>query len=83
MPTDTALTALTAALPRRSLALFIGADLPREVTGLSSRADLARRCSLADPDFRFLIRPSGREPLCAQGQPEAVSVVRGTIERMK
>jgi hypothetical protein len=33
---------LNDALTRRTLALFIGADLPREVTGLPSRADLAR-----------------------------------------
>ncbi len=33
---------LAEALQRRTLALFIGADLPREVTGLPSRADLAR-----------------------------------------
>jgi hypothetical protein len=29
-------------LARRTLALFVGADLPREVTGLPSRVDLAR-----------------------------------------
>jgi hypothetical protein len=33
---------LAEALQRRTLALFLGADLPREVTGLPSRADLAR-----------------------------------------
>ncbi len=33
---------LVEALQRRTLALFIGADLPRQVTGLPSRADLAR-----------------------------------------
>ena len=33
---------LAEALQRRTLALFIGADLPREVTGLPFRADLAR-----------------------------------------
>ena len=33
---------LADALTRRTLALFIGADLPHEVTGLPSRADLAR-----------------------------------------
>jgi hypothetical protein len=33
---------LTAALQRRTLALFIGADLPHDATGLPSRADLAR-----------------------------------------
>ena len=33
---------LVGALQRRTLALFVGADLPREVTGLPSRADLAR-----------------------------------------
>jgi len=33
---------LNDALTRRTLALFIGTDLPREVTGLPSRADLAR-----------------------------------------
>jgi len=33
---------LNDALTRRTLALFIGADLPCEVTGLPSRADLAR-----------------------------------------
>jgi len=33
---------LAEALRRRTLALFIGADLPCEVTGLPSRADLAR-----------------------------------------
>ena len=33
---------LNDALTRRTLALFIGADLPREATGLPSRADLAR-----------------------------------------
>ena len=37
MPSD-----LADALTRHTLALFIGADLPREVTGLPSRADLAR-----------------------------------------
>jgi hypothetical protein len=35
------LVPLVEALDRRSLALFIGADLPVEVTGLPSRADLA------------------------------------------
>jgi len=34
--------ALAEALERRTLALFIGADLPQAVTGLPSRADLAR-----------------------------------------
>jgi hypothetical protein len=34
---------LTEALERGALALFIGADLPRQVTGLPSRADLARQ----------------------------------------
>jgi hypothetical protein len=33
---------LNEALTRRNLALFIGADLPRKITGLPSRADLAR-----------------------------------------
>jgi len=33
---------LAEALQRRTLALFIGADLPRAVTGLPSRAELAR-----------------------------------------
>ncbi|MCK4315032.1 MAG: caspase family protein, partial [Anaerolineae bacterium] len=33
---------LNDALTRRTLALFIGADLPREVTGLPARSDLAR-----------------------------------------
>ena len=33
---------LADAMARRTLALFIGADLPRTVTGLPSRADLAR-----------------------------------------
>jgi hypothetical protein len=33
---------LTEALERGAMALFIGADLPREVTGLPPRADLAR-----------------------------------------
>jgi len=33
---------LNDALNRRSLSLFIGADLPRDITGLPSRADLAR-----------------------------------------
>jgi hypothetical protein len=37
--------ALTDAVARRTLALFIGADLPREIAGLPSRADLA--CELA------------------------------------
>lgn len=32
---------LTEALNRRSLALFLGADLPQEITGLPARADLA------------------------------------------
>lgn len=36
------LVALREALQRRSLVLFIGADLPRAVTGLPSRAELAR-----------------------------------------
>jgi hypothetical protein len=36
------LAPLVEALDRRSLVLFIGADLPAEVTGLPSRADLAR-----------------------------------------
>lgn len=36
------LAALQEVLQRRSLVLFIGADLPREVTGLPSRAELAR-----------------------------------------
>lgn len=36
------LTALKEALERRSLALFIGADLPQPVTGLPSQAELAR-----------------------------------------
>ncbi len=35
------MTPLVEALQRRSLVLFIGADLPSEVTGLPSRADLA------------------------------------------
>ncbi len=35
-------TSLLEALERGDLALFIGADFPREVTGLPSRADLAR-----------------------------------------
>jgi hypothetical protein len=35
-------TVLSEALSHHTLALFIGADLPREVTGLPSRADLAR-----------------------------------------
>jgi hypothetical protein len=34
---------LTEALERGALALFIGADLPRQVTGLPSRADLPRQ----------------------------------------
>ncbi len=33
---------LAEALQRRTLALFLGADLPRQVTGLPCRADLAR-----------------------------------------
>ena len=33
---------LTEAIQRRTLALFLGADLPQEVTGLPARADLAR-----------------------------------------
>ncbi len=33
---------LAEALDQRNLALFLGADLPREVTGLPSRADIAR-----------------------------------------
>lgn len=37
---------LTEALQRRTLALFLGADLPCEVTGLPSRADLARELAL-------------------------------------
>jgi len=37
---------LNDALTRRTLALFIGADLPYKVTGLPSRADLARRKGL-------------------------------------
>lgn len=36
------LSELAEILQRRTLALFIGADLPQEVTGLPSRADLAR-----------------------------------------
>lgn len=47
------LAPLVEALHRRSLVLFIGADLPAEVTGLPSRADLAaglaRRKGLAGP----------------------------------
>ncbi len=41
-PTVAPHSELTEALHRRTLALFIGADLPRQVTGLPSRADLAR-----------------------------------------
>ena len=37
----THISELSQALQRRTLALFIGADLPRAVTGLPSRADLA------------------------------------------
>ena len=37
------LTSLQEALKRRSLALFIGSDLPQTVTGLPSRADLAHK----------------------------------------
>ena len=37
---------LTEALQHRTLALFLGADLPRAVTGLLSRADLARELAL-------------------------------------
>lgn len=39
---DQQLSSLKEALDRRSLVLFIGADLPREITGVPSRADLAR-----------------------------------------
>jgi hypothetical protein len=35
------------ALQRRTLALFVGADLPRAVTGLPSRADLAKKLAKA------------------------------------
>jgi hypothetical protein len=37
---------LTDALQRRTLSLFIGADLPCEITGLPSRADLDRELAL-------------------------------------
>jgi len=42
MPEPRSHPELRDALIRRTLALFIGADLPRAVTGLPSRADLAR-----------------------------------------
>lgn len=42
MSTTAELSAITEALQRRLLTLFIGADLPSAVTGLASRADLAR-----------------------------------------
>ena len=38
----THITQLTEALQRHTLALFFGADLPSEVTGLPARSDLAR-----------------------------------------
>lgn len=37
-----AATAIAEALQRRQLAIFVGADLPQEVTGLPARTDLAR-----------------------------------------
>jgi hypothetical protein len=40
--TTTDVPQLAEALQRRTLALFVGADLPGEVTGLPARADLAR-----------------------------------------
>jgi hypothetical protein len=40
--TTTAVPQLAEALPRRTLAFFIGADLPGELTGLPARAGLAR-----------------------------------------
>lgn len=66
----TPIPGLTDSLQRRTLALFIGADLPRAITGLPSRADLARELAhrhrlddslpLAEVAQPFLFRIGGR-----------------------